>query len=45
MEKCKICANQNTAWRKRCEHKVVPGLEQFDFYQEQKESEGDDGKQ
>ncbi len=44
MEKCKICANQNTAWCKGCEQKV-PGLEQFDFFQEQKESEGDDGKQ
>ncbi len=44
MEKCKICANQNTAWCKGCEHRV-PGLEQFDFFQEQKESEGDDGKQ
>lgn len=44
MEKCKTCALQDTAWCKGCEHKF-PGLEQFDFYQEQKESEGNDGKQ
>ena len=44
MKKCETCTNQNTAWCKGCEQKV-PGLEQFDFFQEQKESEGDDGKQ
>ncbi len=44
MKKCETCANRNTAWCKGCEHKF-PGLEQFDFYQEQKESEDGDGKQ
>lgn len=44
MKKCETCANQNTAWCKGCEHNF-PGLEQFDFYQERKESEGDDGEQ
>lgn len=35
--KCETCANQNTPWCKGCEWNF-PGLEQFDFYQERKET-------
>lgn len=44
MKKCETCALQDTAWCKGCEHNF-PGLEQFDFYQEQKGSENSNGKQ
>ena len=44
MEKCKAFALQNTAWYLGYEYKFHR-FEQFDFYQERKESEGDDGKQ
>ena len=39
--KCQTCANRGTAWCGGCEHNF-PGLEQFDFYQESKESGASD---
>lgn len=43
MKMCETCALQSTAWCNGCEHNFL-GLEQFDFYQERKESEDCDGK-
>lgn len=33
---CDTCNNQNTKWCDGCEYRM-PGLNQFDFYQEKKE--------
>lgn len=35
--KCETCANRGSGWCKGCEHNS-PGLDQFDFYQEMKET-------